>query len=476
MNGAELDQELKEGLTLIAESRWGPAEECLVARKGHGNRRLCLFLLSIVAASSGQEQRANDLWVKAQQAPLGELTVRYLDLQLAPNDPRQSVLLDLERAWWSFNGWSSQPQTSEPAPEFSGEVDWHLVVDCCLNGDCAQLESLYGQTFQDPGQDAPYLWNLLALSYLEAGNVRTYDEMACNAPLSPAANNAPPALVDALAARGLIQALEIFQRGEWLNYTGLSQRSDVARQSSQEISEEEWVAEMQNGFALLDLNKCTEASRSFQNMAVSVSDQTLRLMSLNALSLSFFKLGDYTQAETLYHEFLNLLESFPQDLADPRLKRYRKWLDSVDATPKGEECFFTPFDSDGESGSYKATETMIDFWQSLSTVLQHLSDDQHTLAKRELQALESQPVVNSDSKSYLITLTYLASAVMVGDHFEVQEFEQELNNLQAQTRFTDTSLERARETFANAGFDRAAAVFERFEQGSPPHLNPWQDL
>ncbi len=217
------------------------------------------------------------------------------------------------------------------------------MVECCLTGDSAQLESLYGKSSSNPEHESTLLWNLLALSYLEAGNVRTYDEMASNAPAPPPPDSLPVKLVQALQSRGLVRALECLGRGEWLNYTGLSQENLGQVESFAPVGETRWKEEMESGFALIELNQLNEACRAFQSMASSVEEIDLKMMSLNALSLAFFKMGDYTQAETLFLEFENLKENRLISAENPRFVLYRRWLESVNAGPPDEGMFFTPF-------------------------------------------------------------------------------------------------------------------------------------
>lgn len=480
MQGCRFDEELTGALELLTEARWAEAQRVLQTRlaraAGGGHKRLNLFLLSIAAASSGQAELANTLWRQAQGAPLGDLTARYLDIQLTPNDPRQSVLLDLERAWWDFNGWnSSGPRTDHqtgPVP-----VDWDLAVDSCLSGDSPRLESLYGKSAANPEHECALLWNLLALSYLEAGNVRTYEEMASNAPAPPPANSLPDLLVVALRARGLERALESLNRGEWLNYTGLSRENlgEVERRAP--VGEDQWVAQMENGFALIELNQLNEACRSFQEMASSAEQTDLRMLSLNALSLAFFKMGDYTQAETLFLEFENLKQNRTLASDEPYFRMFRKWLDSVDAGPSDGELFFTPFCLDSTARTGSSSPETIDFWETLGKALQDIESGNQLEAKRRLGLLESSSREEAeDWKLYLVVLAYLCGAVISGDHFEVQEFEQELASLQFTALFSSEQLREAKDLFRWVGFEQLGLFFDRFHSGRPAPLNPWQDL
>lgn len=480
MQGIEFDQSLSEGLELITEARWDEAREVLQARLDQagagGHKRLNLFLLSIACASGGHGDEANSLWAQAQQAPLGDLTPRYLDIQLAPNDLRQSVLLDLERAWWNFNGWNAPRQESIAEYE-ELSVDWEQVVDCMQRGDSATLENLYGQSFSTPNDDSPYLWNLLALTYLEAGNVRTYDEMAGSSPPLASAGGIPDALKEALESRGLKRALEAFTRGEWLSYTSLSTENLGPTEQAQEFEQSQWEHAMEEGFALIDLNQLHEANRQFQTAASSSPDMVLRMLSLNALCLGFFKLGDYTQAETLHKEFENLRQAGAHHPNSPELERFRRWLQGVGVTPQTEETFFDPFTLMAESHQDSGEQEQIDFWQSLSQLLAQIADGQHAAAKRALQSLEQlTSAAGDETRRYLVVLAYLCSAVLAGDHFEVQEFEQELNSLQNSVTFKPEELAEAKDTFAWSGFDTLSLLFDRFAGGKPILLNAWQDI
>lgn len=480
MQGCHFDQELSEGLELMTESRWVEAAQVLEGRlrrlSSGGHKRLNLFLLAISVASSGQSAMADKLWEKAQQAPLGDLTTRYLDLQLLPNDPRQSVLWDLERAWWNFNGWNNQTVelSSQPAPV---DVDWEVVVDGVKSGDTARLERLYHQGTNGPEHESSFLWNFLALSYLEAGNVRSYEEMAGNAPSLPAPNSVPLSLARVLQTRGLEHALECLNRGEWLDYSGLSQ-TDLDRESSEApVTEQSWSSVMEDGFAMLDLGHIQQACRSFQQVAASVEHPQKRLLSLNALSLAFFRFGDYTQSETLFLEFQNLLQDLEESQDEQLLDLYRRWLESVQAAPGDGGSFFSPFSREPGLSTQNSQESGGDFWESLSQALQGVAGGDLNRAKRTLQALESSPRTDGEEwKLYLVTLTYLAGAVVSGDHFEIQEFEQELANLQFSASFSDDQRQEAKDLFRWIGFEQLGPFFDNFQQGRPGALNPWQDL
>ena len=91
---------LSAALGEMSMANWSGAQKVLASRLEQvgqlGNQRLNLFLLSISAASGGYNDVANQLWSQAQQTPLEPDTLRYFDLQFAPNDPRQSMLIDLE--------------------------------------------------------------------------------------------------------------------------------------------------------------------------------------------------------------------------------------------------------------------------------------------------------------------------------------------------------------------------------------------
>jgi hypothetical protein len=477
VDGDALDSELVEALTLMAEANWVDSQALLIARYHRvselGNERLNLFLLSITAASRGQPDSANGLWSRAQAAPL-ESATRYLDLQFTQNDPRQNVLIDLERAWWDFNEWT-QSGPSVLSLDSPTEIDWELVIDGVLAADCKGLERQFGRHFDIQTNETSILWNLLALSYLEAGNVRTYEEMVSGAPPLPEPDSVPLQLQLMMRSQGLRGALALLEQGQWLTNLNIENLDSPASSTLESFSEDDWVAHMENGFAMLDLGQTTEAGRCFQSTVTHTDDRTLQVLSLNALSLSFFKLGDYTQAETVYHEFKTMLEQFPVDPGLDVCRRYRGWLKSVDSEPPDDLPFFSPFGTKSDWSGAEDGETVSDFWGGLSAALNHLANQEFLPAKRELQNLELSTSPTDTSRRYLISLGFLTIAVISGDHFEVQEFEMELNRLQEQTKFESDDLQNAVDAFRWAGLETLSARL-RGEDGRPLPINPWQDI
>lgn len=485
MQGSEFDSELFDGLACMSEANWPEAQKILANRLQHAselpNLRLNLFLLAVAAASGGHSDAANHLWTQAQQAPLNESTSRYLDLdlELTYNDPRQQMLLDLEKAWWNFNGWNKpQPLALVTEDEPADTIDWVEVLECTLQGKSGDLETKYRRAFEEVNAETSILWNFLALAYLQSGNVRNYEEMVGNSPPSPPPDSVPLDLALALENDGLHAALETLEKGHWLTnevlFQGQSAETAII-ETTDAVEETEWLEQMEHGFALIDLNQLLDACRAFQLMASRSEERDRQLLSLNALCLAFFKLGDYTQAETVYSEFQNILTQFPVDPNSDLALRYRGWLESVGADQE-DSLFFSPFGTKSDWTGGEALHQEVDFWTALSDVLNQLASSDFNAAKRGLQSLEASLTQEQDNEKYLVALGFLISAVLAGDHFAVQEFEVEVDNLRHSVLFQGDDLNNAVDTFRWAGFEIAAQRIQGEGNGRPSAVNPWQDL
>lgn len=469
----------------MSEANWPEAQKVLANRLQHAsdlpNLRLNLFLLAVSAASSGHQDTANHLWAQAQQAPLDETVSRYLDLdlELTYNDPRQQMLLDLEKAWWSFNGWNKpQPLALVTEEEPTDSIDWVEVLECTLQGRSGELETKYRRAFEEVNAETSILWNFLALAYLQSGNVRNYEEMVSNSPPTPSPDSVPVDLALALENDGLHAALETLDKGHWLTnevlFQGQSAETAIM-ETTDAVDEAEWLEQMENGFALVDLNQLLDACRVFQLMASRAEERDRQLLSLNALSLAFFKLGDYTQAETVYSEFQNILSQFPVDPGSELALRYQGWLESVSASQEG-SIFFSPFGTKSDWTGGETLHSEVDFWTALGEVLNLLSGSDFNGAKRALQSIEGGLSEDQFNEKYLVCLGFLTSAVMAGDHFAVQEFEVEVDNLRHHVHLQGEELDIAVDTFRWAGFEIVAERLKGQGNGKPSSISPWQDL
>ena len=465
-------------------ANWVEAQKVLASRLEQaqqlGQHRLNLFLLSISAASGGYGDVANQLWSQAQGTPLDGEALRYFDLQFAPNDPRQSMLIDLERAWWDFNQWNQSSAPASLKMETSDDsVDWEYVVQATLDGDDASLEERYGRSFDDNSQDGFFLWNLLALSYLQAGNVRTYEEMVQNAPLPPSPNSVSPELKQALVSRNLHSACEAFQAGKWLNAAALCVGEETEAEAfvpDQILNETEWAARMADAFASLELGQFLQAAREFQEINFRTQDPKRLLLSRNALSLAFFKQGDYTQCENVYEEFRNLLSQTPIDPNSELAQGYKRWLEAVDAVPEDGQPFFSPFG--GTRSTWNAgTAEALDFWKEFDASVSLLGERNHAAAVGKLQRIEVNLGPQLDPlESYLTSVMFLAAFVMAGDHSEVHEMTPQVMALEQQAVFAEDKTEEVADQLRWAGFE---ALSNRLTGGAAARsvpLNPWEDL
>lgn len=480
VNQCILDSDFIDALCEMSVSNWAGSQKILARRLETAqecvNRRLNLFLLSVAAASGGYEEVANQLWSQAQKAEIHENAQRYFDLQLPPNDPRQSILLDLERAWWDFNGWNQAASSLQMETALS--IDWDFVVEAALEGGCARIEERYARCFDDDPLEGALLWNLLALAYLEAGDLRTYDEMAQNSIPFPASFAVPPLLREALQKRKLLPAVELWQEGRWLTNLALRDSPEEFEDSLESLSSEQWNSQMKNGFFLLDLGRFLEAAREFQKINSLTSQRQMLALGLNALSLTFFKLGDYTQCERVYQEFQNMLGAFPLEPSSQLALDYLSWLKSVDAAPPDGQAFFSPF---GTRSSWNEADSLeaapVDFWRESELILNHLADADHVKARVALQKLELRQGPSLDSfQRYLLALLFMIGSVMAGDYGEVQELAEEFQRLEAEADFASPHLENVADSLRWAGFEKLHQRLAGGSQARALPLNPWEDL
>lgn len=482
VNQITLDSMLSSALGEMSMANWPAAQKVLASRLEQagqlGNQRLNLFLLSISAASGGYNEVASQLWSQAQQAPLDADTLRYFDLQFAPNDPRQSMLIDLERAWWDFNNWNQPSTPSSLKMETSDEVvDWEFVIQATLDGDDGALEERYGRYFDDHSPSGFFLWNLLALAYLQAGNVRTYEEMVQNSP--PPSSAVPPELQQALTSRRLTSALQAFQSGQWLNTAALSAGNEIEETGyvpDQVLTETEWATRMADAFASIELGQYLQAAREFQEINFRTQEPKRLLLSRNALSLAFFKQGDYTQCENVYEEFRNLLSQSPISPDSELARQYKRWLEAVDAVPEDGQPFFSPFGGNRSNWNTPSTEEL-DFWQEFDSCVSLLGEKNHVLAVGKLQRIEVNLGPHLDPlQAYLTSVMFLAAFVMAGDHSEVQEMTPQVTALEAQAVFPAERTEEVSDMLRWAGFESLSRRLAGGPSARTTPLNPWEDL
>ena len=473
---------LSAALGEMSMANWSGAQKVLASRLEQvgqlGNQRLNLFLLSISAASGGYNDVANQLWSQAQQAPLEADTLRYFDLQFASNDPRQSMLIDLERAWWDFNQWNQPSAPTSLKMETSDDVvDWEFVIQATLDGNDGSLEERYGRYFDDHSPNGFFLWNLLALAYLQAGNVRTYEEMVQNAPLASSA--VPAELQHALSSRGLSSALQAFQNGQWLNNAALfagGETAEAAYVPDRLLTEAEWASQMADAFASIELGQYLQAAREFQEINFRTQEPKRLLLSRNALSLAFFKQGDYTQCENVYEEFRNLLSQSPISPDSDLARDYKRWLEAVDAVPEDGQPFFSPFGGNRSNWNTSPSEA-IDFWQEFESCISLLGEKNHVSAVGKLQRIEVNLGPHLDPlQAYLTSVMFLAAFVMAGDHSEVQEMTPQVTALEAQAVFPPDRTEEVSDMLRWAGFETLSRRLVGGASARTNPLNPWEDL
>lgn len=465
-------------------ANWVQAQKLLAARLEKagdlGSQRLNLFLLSISAASGGYPEVANRLWAQAQSAPLDSDPVRYLDLQFSPGDPRQSMLIDLEKAWWDFNDWNrSGNGRSLQLERAENAVDWGFVVEATLTGRDADLEARYGRNFDNDAPHSFYLWNLMALTYLQAGDVRTYGEMVQNSPPPPTPDSTPAELCETLQRFRLFATLATFQRGEWVNNAALFATEETPQATYQVegvLDEEEWSRQMQQAFTLLGEGLFLRAAREFQEINYRTHDPQRLLLTRNALALTFFKQGDYTQCESVFLEFSDLLNRNPLALDSPLAQDYRAWLQQVDCLPEDGGAFFSPFAGSLSQWNPAAPQDL-DFWSEFEACVSLLGCGDYTAAVHKLQRVETSLGPTLDSfQSYLISVLFLSAFVMAGDHNEVQALTSQAIAQEAVADFSADNLEDIADMLRWAGFEALQHRLRGGPQARSEALNPWTDL
>jgi tetratricopeptide (TPR) repeat protein len=301
--------------------------------------------------------------------------------------------------------------------------------------------------------------------------------MVQNAP--PPSNGVPPELQQALTARRLSAALEAFQSGQWLDNAALFADEDTEAATyvpDKLLTEEEWAHQMADAFASIELGQYLQAAREFQEINFRTQEPKRLLLSRNALSLAFFKQGDYTQCEKVYEEFRNLLTQSPISPDSELARDYRRWLEAVDALPEDAQPFFSPFGGNRSTWNASSIE-QIDFWQEFESCVSFLGERDHVSAVGKLQRIEVNLGPQLDPlQAYLTSVLFLASFVMAGDHSEVQEMTPQVSALEAQAVFPPERIEEVSDMLRWAGFESLSRRLAGGAAARTSPLNPWEDL
>ena len=212
MLGETLDPLFESALSAILRHDWSGAREVLAQRLDEtgslGRRRLNLYLLSVVASAAGHHETGDKLAQLARSTPLELSEPRYL------GSSDDELHRQLELGWWAFNGWNVELSTvSSTTEETEGELPWADILDAVVEGRAGELERRWSSVLEGDRPERAALWNLVALAYLEKGDLRTYEEMREQSP-SPTAGSPP--LVALLESAGLQLAARALSQGDWV--------------------------------------------------------------------------------------------------------------------------------------------------------------------------------------------------------------------------------------------------------------------
>lgn len=212
MLGETLDPLFETALSAMLRQDWSQAREVLAQRLDEtsslGRRRLNLYLLSVVASAAGHQETGDKLAQLARSTPLELSEPRYLGTS------DDELHRQLELGWWAFNGWNVElSAVSSTIEETEGELPWGDILDAVVEGRAGELERRWSSVLEGDRPERAALWNLVALAYLEKGDLRTYEEMREQCP-SPTVAAAP--LVALLESAGLQLAARAVSQGDWV--------------------------------------------------------------------------------------------------------------------------------------------------------------------------------------------------------------------------------------------------------------------
>lgn len=474
-----LDSLLESGIASICDGDWSAAQTSLGQRLEEtvrlGRRRLNLFLLSLVAGRVGLSDVAEQLSEDARRTPLEMGEPRYLGTS---EDP---VRRELEREWWSFNGWRTESEP-EPVPQSSGddELHWASVLDGALEGRAGEMERRWSRFLDGDRPERPLLWNLLALGYLESGDLRTYEEMRDQATTaSTEERDVPQELAELLTRAGLHAALADLRQGRWLTSESLHDTLTPQTSSPEPGGVSPgpgWEAGMEESFSLLSVGRAVEAARKLGGLSLQ-GLPLHRAYALNALGLALFSAGDYADAqEALADCRREAAQTRPED--EPELAaRYAEWLLSAGARPVQGDVFCDPFaeplTSWDEAQTSPEEERADGFWPIFEQVLEGMRLGDHSASQLALRRLLGESSSKERTKAFLISLLSAGIALLEGDHMEAQESIEDASRLLSQGGLQAAPLVEAQGRLAAAG---ALTLAGKMELEALSTLDPWRDF
>jgi hypothetical protein len=470
-----LDPMLENGIASICDSDWNAAQDLLSQRLEQsaalGCRRLNLFLLSVVALRVGLEGVATQLTQAARDTPVEMGEPRYFGTSKDP------VRQKLEQDWWSFNGWSPESGPSRQEDHLaSEELSWASVLDGALEGRAGELERRCSRFLDGDHPQRAILWNLLALGYLESGDLRTYEEMRDQAPVVTTPAEVPEVLVQLLTHAGMNQALADLKNGRWLTSDSLTHvTSNHEGAAGENAASEAWETEMEASFSLLSVGRAVEAARKLGPLSMQGQSSLHRAYALNALGLALFASGEYSGAEEALADSRKEAAKAPQE-SDPDLAvRFAEWLHSCGAHPTPGSVFCDPFSEVASSAAHPETEgqTSDSFWSGFEQVLEGMGEGDLGSAKRTLRRLASEPGSQEPTQAFLIALLFAGTALLEGDHMETQESIDDASRLLEAGGLDAGALVEAQGRLAAAG---AMTLAGKMDLAILPTLDPWRDF
>lgn len=461
-------------LDALCTSEWSQAREILGDRLGStrqlGARRLNLFLLSVAAASAGQQDVAETLLQQAHQTAkeLGE--PRHLGTKADGPEARERLRL-LQLGWWDFNGWPVT-ESEEPSPTENAELCWESVVEGALNGHGQELDQRYTKRLAAPADSSTrYLWNFVALGYLEAGDLRTYEEMTKSAP-AHVLDSLPKDLQEALWSRQLGHLVGLLEDGQWLtaNHLQLAESPGTAHRAP--IADHNWEAEMEAAFEVLAQGDHEAAARMFGSLTRQTLNSAQEAFALNGLALCLFRGGDYSSAEQTMVEFRTV--SHGAEVPPGLAARYRIWLNSVEEETVADSAFCDPFSQGSESVPSEVSKSEgPSFWESYKKAVEELSQGHHNGCKKSLRGVLSSPVLEDRTLNFLTTMLWAGCSLLEGDHMAAQESLNTLSELFAEGPLDDSLLKRGGELFAEVG---ATTIHQKLTDPAAGGLDLWTDF
>lgn len=482
MTGERLDDILERALFALEEQDWSQAQSLLAERLDQtpqlGQRRLTLFLLSIAAARSGHTHEGEEFTKLAAATPLELGAPRYLNRSIESSD------LDLDLAWWALNGWgtpSARPLTDQSLQP-QEHIDWAVVLDFILERRPREIESRWSWILDGDRNHAHHsiLWNLLALGYLETGDLRTYEEMREAALIAKVSPSLPAELLCLLEQAGLHLAIQTIEQGGWITSDHLNPSSCSPDPTpnvyprENDLSLGAWIASMQEGFSLLSLSLPLKAARLFASIAYDELPLLLKAYTLNATALALFLCGDYEASERALTDF-HALQSQINASDNPELStQYTSWLHSIEVTSPPNEPFWNPY-FQSETVQEITDQNSQDhlYWVSFRSVLNALKSTNPHAARTPLREALIFSETLEPSHKFLSTLLLAGVCILDGDTMDAQHAIEEVHDLYEKHDLNPNDLQQAQVFFSEVQATNLASKMELIHLAT---LDPWHDF